>query len=178
MQPPSLFPSQGGLSGIGKDFSQHGFPTLLPDRRTSNVSNVSYSSDYPEDYSMDGINNNNSVNYPHPAIQQYQDRLGRFQPDNHFSGSPTMHHNHGPDVLRNVAPPQSFRPDVGGFDGGHYMRPNPNADLGLHMPNVEDTLNGMKLQGQAGIGSSSDLHSFIRFVYSQCLAADIFLKSL
>jgi len=35
---------------------------------------------------MDGTNNNhNGMNFGHPGIQQYQERLGRFQPDGAFS---------------------------------------------------------------------------------------------
>src|ERR1700735_1399752 len=124
---------------------------------------------------MDGTNNNhNGMSYPHPSIQQYQDRLGRFQPDNRFSqplGSPAvpshMHHNHGPDVLRSVAPQSTrpYQPDITGFDDMQpYMGASPTADLSLRMPGVDETLARMKLQGQPGMGSSNDLHTFIRFV--------------
>jgi recombining binding protein (suppressor of hairless) len=78
-----------------------------------------------------------------------------------------LHHNHGPDVLRGVAPQSthSFRPDVTGFDDMYPYIPNPTGDLSLRMPGVDDTLARMKLQGQSGMGSSNDLQTFIRFVF-------------
>ena len=176
IQQPSLFPSQGGMNGGGKEFPpQNGYSSLLPDRRTSHMSNTSYNSDYQDEFAMDGTNNNhNSMNFGHPAIQQYQDRLGRFQPDGRFSqpsvspGIPShMHHNHGPDVLRSVAPQSthSYRPDLSGFDDMHpYMGHSPTGDLSLRMPGVDETLARMKLQ--TGIGSSNDLHAFIGFVFN------------
>jgi hypothetical protein len=177
MHPPPLFPLQGSMNSAGKDYSvQGGYPSLLPERRTSNVSNNNYSSDYPEDYNMDGVNN--GMNFPHPNLQQYQERLGRFQPDGRFPhvGSsavpPHMHHNHGPDVLRSVAPQSthSFRPDVTGFDDMYPY--NPTGDLSLRMPGVDETLARMKLQGQAGIGSSNDLQTFIRPFLDQFVRAN------
>jgi hypothetical protein len=169
MQPPPLFPLQSGINGVGKEYSAPtGYPSLLPDRRTSNVSNTNYGLDYPEDYNMDGVNN--GMSFSHPNLHQYQERLGRFHPDGRFphSGSsripPHMHHNHGPDVLRGVAPhsTHTFRPDATGFDDMYsYMGPNSTGDH-LRMPGVDETLARMKLQGQAGIGSSHDLQTFIR----------------
>lgn len=175
-QPPSLFSHQNGMNGGGKEFSpQHGYPNLLPDRRPSNMSNTSYNSDYSEEFTMDSVSrDHNGMNFPHPAMQQYQERLGRFQPGNHFSqplNPPSvpshMHHNHGPDVLRGVAPQSthSYRPDIPAFDDMHtYMAPSPTGDLSLRVPGVDETLARMKLQGQVGIGASNDLHAFIRFV--------------
>jgi hypothetical protein len=172
MHQPSLFPPQSALNG-GKDFSQNGYPNLLADRRTSHMSNTSYGSDYADEFSMDGANNgHNGMNF-NPPMQQYQDRLGRLQPDNRFSQSsgpasvPSMHHNHGPDVLRSVAPQSthSYRPDIAGFDDmGPYMGPSPTNDLSLRVPGVDETLARMKLQGQASMGTSNDLHTFIRYV--------------
>jgi recombining binding protein (suppressor of hairless) len=75
MQPPSLFPLQGGMNSVGKDYSsQSGYPSLLPDRRTSNVSNTNYSSDYPEDYNMDGVNN--GMNFTHPNFNNIKNASG------------------------------------------------------------------------------------------------------
>lgn len=173
MQPPSLFPLQSGMNSVGKDYpSQSGYPSLLPDRRT-NVSNTNYSSDYPEDYNMDGVNN--GMNFTHPT-QQYQERIGHFQHDGRFPHpGPTavpshmQLHNHSPDVLRGVAPQSthSFRPDVTGFDDMYpYMGPGPTGDLSLRMPGVDDTLARMKLQGQSGMGASSDLQTFMRYVFN------------
>jgi hypothetical protein len=184
MQPPSLFPLQGGMNTVGKDYSsQSGYPSLLPDRRTSNVSNTNYSSDYPEDYNMDGVNN--GMNFAHPN-QQYQERLGHFQHDGRFphpSAVPShmqLHHNHSPDVLRGVAPQSthSFRPDPTGFDDMYpYMGPNPTGDLSLRMPGVGDTLARMKLHGQSGIGSSNDLQTFIRFVLDLMISLFVLICS-
>lgn len=177
MQPPPLFSMQSGMNNAGKDYSsQSGYPSLLPDRRTSNVSNTNnYGSDYPEDYSMDGINNAMNLNHSSHSAQQYQERLGHYQHDGRFSSGTSsavpshmpLHHNHGPEVLRGVAPQSthSFRPDATGFGEMYpYMAPNLAGDLSLHMPGVDDTLARMKLQGQSGIGSSSDLQTFMRFV--------------
>lgn len=173
IQQPSLFPAQSSIGG--KDFSpQNGYHNLIQDRRTSNLSN--YGSDYPEEFTMDGANNHQSgMSYSHPNAQQYQERLGRFQPDNHFpqtSGSPTvpshLHHHHGSDVLRSVAPQSthSYQSDIPGFDDMHpYMGSNPTGDLSLRMPGVDETLARMKLQGQTSMSSANDLHTFIRFVY-------------
>jgi len=181
MQQASLFSSQNGISGGGKEFApQNGYSNLLLDRRTSHMSNTSYGSDYPEEFAMGGANNNhNGMSYPLPPIQQYQER--RFQHEqrySHPSGSSAvpshMHHNHGPDVLRSVAPQSThhYQSDITGFDELHpYIGPGPTGDLSLRMPSVDETLARMKLQGQASMGGSNDLHTFIRSVYDYIVCA-------
>lgn len=161
MQPPSLYNSQSGINGIGKEYpSQNGFSNLLPDRRTSSVN---YGSDFPDDYGMDGVNNN-GMNFQHPGAQ-YPERLNRFADSRYSSGVPTHMHNHNPEVLRGAGPQSAhtFRPDGSEYDLSSYMG-SPTSDLSLRMPGVEETLSGIKLHGQSGVGNH-DLQSFIRFVH-------------
>lgn len=152
MQQHTLFNNGGG-----KDYpSQSGYPSLLPDRRTASGG---YNSEYPEDFAMDGMNANHSIAYTHPAVNRYQER---FQNDHRFPSGPSgipshlQHHNHGPDILRGVAPQSTHSQ---GFDDMHYM----SNSAGLHMPGASETLSQMRLSGHIG-GSSSDLQTFIRSV--------------
>lgn len=155
---PAFPPSVGS-----KDFP-HGFPELITDRRLSNSSGGNYPSDYPDEY-MGNLNNG----LPFPSVQNYPDRLSRFQGDRfpHSGPAPTVgshvsHHNG--DILRSVAPhaTHSFRPDQGYDDMSHHMGQNPHADLSLRMPSVDETLARMRLQGHPIMGASNDLQTFIR----------------
>ncbi|KII92822.1 hypothetical protein PLICRDRAFT_37612 [Plicaturopsis crispa FD-325 SS-3] len=161
-----------GFPSLAKEFSpQHGFPDLMPDRRMSNVSNGSYPPDYPEDYGMSSVNAGLPFN---PALPPHfqEPRLGRYHSDGRFphqSGPPStipsqMHHNHGPDVLRGVAPQatHAFQPENGGYDDMSQYMPNPHGDMSLRMPSVDETLARMKLQSQVGMAGGNDLQTFIR----------------
>lgn len=167
MQPPSLYNSQNGINGIGKEYpSQNSFPNMLPDRRTSSVN---YGSDFPDDYVMDGVNNA-GMNFQHPGVP-YPERLNRFPDPRYSSGVPPHLHNHNPEVLRGAGQSgHTFRPDGSEYDLSSYMG-SPTSDLSLRMPGVEETLSGMKLHGHAGV-SSNDLQSFIRFVHELALLLD------
>lgn len=162
MQPPSLYSSQ---NGIGKEYpSQNSFPNILPDRRTSGIN---YTSDFPDDYVMDGVHNT-GMNFQHSGVQ-YPERLNRFHDPRYSSGVPP--HLHSSEVLRSAGQSgHTFRPDASEYDLSSYMG-SPTSDLSLRMPGVEETLSGMKLHGQAGI-SSNDLQSFIRFVHELALLSD------
>lgn len=145
-----------------KDFSSQNYPDM-PDRR--------YQPDIMEDFSIGGMNGNHP--FPPSALQHFQDRLGRFQPENRFghsSGPPTTVPSHGPpgsDILRGIPPHATHSFREGGVPGyedmPHYMGANPHQDLSLRMPTVDETLARMKLQGHSIMGSSNDLQTFIRY---------------
>lgn len=138
---------QHTLFNGGKDYSaQNGYPSLLPDRRSVN----GYPSEYSEDFAM---NPNQGV--PYPDAHRYQER---FQNDPRFAGVPPQmqHHNHGPDILRGVAPQSTHSQ---GYEDMQYMPTN-----GLHMQGASESLSQMRLAGPTGASPSSDLQSFIRSV--------------
>lgn len=154
------------LNGHQKGFSDAHYPDILPERRISSVSGPGYHSDFADDYGM-----NNGSGYPHSALQPFQDRMGRFQPDSHFPhtslppSSVTSHMGHSPDMFRTGVAPQvtqCFRPDSGlaAYDDiPQYLGPNPHADLSL-MPSIGAGFPG--LRHGPGMGASNDLQTFIR----------------
>lgn len=148
----------------GKDYPTPGYGDMS-ERRLPNGSSTGYQSEYSDEYGIGGVNN--GLSFPPSTIQHFQDRLGRFPPDryNHASG-PTIPSHHGPDILRSVAPhaTHSFREGgVAGYDEmPHYIGASPHQDVALRMPSVDETLARMKLQGHPIMGTSNDLHTFIR----------------
>lgn len=162
----SSFPSSVAMNGA--KYSPHSsYADLMPDRRIPTVSNGNYQPDFTDEYN--GVSN--ALSFPPTAIQSFQ---GRFPPDGRFghsAGPPStvpshVHPGHSPDILRGVAPhaTHSFRPDgvVPGYDDMHYLGPNPQNDMGLRMPTVDETLARMKLQGHSIMSTSNDLQTFIR----------------
>ncbi|KAF5380568.1 hypothetical protein D9615_004559 [Tricholomella constricta] len=153
--------------GNNKDYPSQNFPDL-PERRLPTISSGGYQSDLIEEYGIGNMNGN--VPFPPSALQHFQDRLGRFPPESRFNhpGPPTTVPSHvpAPDILRGIPPhaTSSFREGgVPGYEGmSHYLGPNPHQDLSLRMPDVDETLARMKLQGHSIMGASNDLQTFIR----------------
>ena len=150
------------LNGHQKGFSDSHYSDL-PDRR---ISNAGYHSEFTDDYGM-----SNGPGYAPPPLQQFPDRMGRFQHDSHFPHSslpPTSlppHIAHSPDMFRTGVAPQAthcFRPDSGMpayEDIPPYLGANPHADLSL-IPGIATGFPG--LRHGPGMGSSNDLQTFIR----------------
>lgn len=161
---PGPFNNNNGIKH--QDYSSpHPFSDLLPDRRLSSVSSNSYQSDMHDDLALAAYGSS------------YHDRLAprAYPPDSLFAPSSQMHshsavHPHGhpqsPDLLRGVAPQAThFRPDNTApspyDDLPGYIIPNPQTDLALRMPAVDDIMR-MRLHSSAGIPAATDLHTFIR----------------
>ncbi|KAJ7217855.1 jkappa-recombination signal binding protein [Mycena pura] len=140
-----------------KDYPPN-YPDLGPDRRLSNGGSANYPPDFPEDY----------INPPF-ASSQFNDRFApRFPSDNRFnhSGHPPPSHispNHGSDLMRGVAPNAThsgYRQESYDEQMPHYMSSTPEM-AGSRVATVDETLRQMNLQPRP-MGSSSDLHTFIR----------------
>ncbi|ETW80903.1 hypothetical protein HETIRDRAFT_385547 [Heterobasidion irregulare TC 32-1] len=164
---PGPFNNNNNNNGIKhQDYSSpHPFSDLLPDRRLSSVSSNGYQSDMHDDLALAAYSSS------------YHDRLAprAYPSDSLFAPSSQMHshsavHPHGhpqsPDLLRGVAPQAThFRPDNAApspyDDLPGYIIPNPQTDLALRMPAVDDIMR-MRLHNSAGIPAATDLHTFIR----------------
>ncbi|KAF8894023.1 hypothetical protein BD779DRAFT_1435397 [Infundibulicybe gibba] len=154
--------------GADKDYA-HNYPDI-PERRLSGVSPAGFQPEFSEEYGIGTMNN--GLPFPPSALQHFQDRLSRFQPEgrfNHSSGPPTTVPSHisghGSEILRGVAPhaTNGFREGSGYDDMTHYLGSNPHQDISsLRMPTVDETLARMKLQGHSIMGASNDLQTFIR----------------
>lgn len=137
--------SSGPTNGIKQDFSD-----LMSDRRLS----TSFQSD---DFSLAV---NSQPNFGSATLPPFSDRIPRFPSDGFLSQ--TQLQGHPSEPLRS-APPQATH---NRFDGGtsydeisNFLIPNPQNDMGLRIPGVEDTMIRMRM-GQ--MGASADLHTFIR----------------
>ncbi|KAA1474216.1 LAG1-DNAbind-domain-containing protein [Dentipellis sp. KUC8613] len=148
-------------NGIKQDYS-HNFPDLMSDRRLS--SSNGYQPDMQDDF---GLGVNSSLGFGAGSLSSFPERMGRYPADSMFTQhqSPPLHphsHSHSPELLRGVAPQAThYRPEgPSSFDDtmSPYLVPNPQSDLGLHVP----VLNGMHLQNQNGLGAATDLQTFIR----------------
>jgi recombining binding protein (suppressor of hairless) len=144
--------SVGHHNGIKQDFGE-----LMPDRRLSTVSSTSFQSDMHDDYPL-AVNSHNS-NFVSTPLPSFSERLSRF-PQEAFT-HPQLQ-GHLSDQLRGVAPQVTHSR----FDGGttydeisNYIIPNPQNDLGLRIPGVEDTMMRMRM---SQLNASTDLHTFIR----------------
>jgi recombining binding protein (suppressor of hairless) len=141
--------SAGPPNGIKQDFSD-----LIPERR---LSSNNFQPDMHDEFSLGPHSNFGSASLP-----SFSDRMSRFPPDP-FLAQPQLQ-GHPQDQLRGV-PPQATH---NRFDGGapydeipNYLIPNPQNDLGLRVPSVEDTMMRMRMGSMSG---STDLHTFIRQV--------------
>ncbi|EIM81224.1 LAG1-DNAbind-domain-containing protein [Stereum hirsutum FP-91666 SS1] len=145
---PHSFASGGGMK---QDYSTQHYPDLLSDRR---VGSNSYPHDVRDDMSI-GVN----TNLGYSSGPMFPDRISRYQPDSLFSQSPSSHmsHSHGSDLLRGVAPQATHYDDMPGF-----LAPNPHSDMGLRVPGVHDGLMPLRMQGQDGMGTATNLQSFVR----------------
>lgn len=146
--------------------------------------------DYPPNYSDLGPDSRRmpTGNYPSEfgnedyafasgnALPHFQERLPpRFSPDTRFNNHgghpppPTNHLNHGgPDMLRSVAPNATHSP----YRHESYEEPMPHyGDLRSGLADVDNTLREMNLQPPRPMGSSTDLHTYIRHVKSFLAAA-------
>jgi len=143
--------SAGPPNGIKQDFND-----LMSDRRLSAVSSTSFQSDMHDDFSL-GVS---SHNFGSTSLPSFSDRLSRFPPDS-FLGQPQLQ-GHPPDQLRSV-PPQAthnrFDAATSYDEISNYLVPNPQNDLSLRIPGVEDNMIRMRM-GQ--MSASTDLHTFIR----------------
>ncbi|KAF9529206.1 jkappa-recombination signal binding protein, partial [Crepidotus variabilis] len=168
-----LTPSDNGLHHTGafppvasKEYPPQPFGDIH-ERRLPGVGSNGYHSEYPDDYAMGGMNNNNGIPFGPGSMQQFQDRLGRFPPDrynhqNNGSSNVPSHisNGHGQDLMRGVAPhaTHSFRENnLSPYDDVHYLG---NSHPQMHA--VDETLSRMKLQGHPIMGAASDLQTFIR----------------
>ncbi|KAG6848696.1 hypothetical protein H0H93_014783 [Arthromyces matolae] len=148
------------FSPHSKEFPSHNFSDLQ-DRRLPTISPNTYQNDMIDDFAMGAINGNPP--FP-PPLQSFS---GRFAPpDNRFNPAPcpppTLP-SHVPTIPPLVT--NSYHRDgpVSPYeDMPHYMTPSPHQDMPLRMPSVDETLSRMKLQGHSIIGTSGDLHTFIR----------------
>lgn len=149
---PHSFASGGGMK---QDYSTQHYPDLLSDRR---VGSNGYPHDVRDDMSI-GVN----TNLGYSSGPMFPDRISRYQPDSLFSQSPSSHmsHSHGSDLLRGVAPQATHYDDMPGF-----LAPNPHSDMGLRVPGVHDGLMPLRMQGQDGMGTATNLQSFVRSVSS------------
>ncbi|KAJ7680550.1 hypothetical protein DFH06DRAFT_1163446 [Mycena polygramma] len=140
-----------------KDYPPSSYPDLGTDRRMS-------SGNYPSEFGTDDYSMNPPFASSNTLPHFPQDRLPpRFSPDNrfHHSGHPPPPSNlHGSDMMRSVAPNAThsgYRHDS--YDEmPHYM----SADMDSRMNSVDGTLRDMKLQPPLPMGSSADLHTYIR----------------
>lgn len=137
----------------------------VPDRRLSMNPNGYHPSEYPDEYSMNGMNN--GMHFGHQSVPQFQDRLTRYPPDryNHPPGQQPMPPHIPPqnEMMGGISPHATHSYDrERGYDNMHYMNPNPHQDMALRMPStVDETLARMKLQAPP-MGGSNDLQTFIR----------------
>lgn len=139
-------------NGIKQDFND-----LMSDRRLSVVSSSSFQSDMHDEFSL-GVSSHS--NFGSTTLPPFSDRLSRFLPDTFLSQHQLQ--GHPSDQLRGV-PPQATHSR---FDGGttydeisNYLIPNPQNDLGLRIPGVEDTMMRMRMNSMS---ASTDLNTFIR----------------
>lgn len=144
--------SAGPPGGIKQDITD-----LMSDRRPSAITSNSFPSDLHDDFSL-GVNSHPT--FGSTTLPSFSDRLPRFPPDSFLSQSQLQ--GHPPDQLRGV-PPQATHTR---FESGtpydeipNYLIPNPQNDLSLRIPSVEDAMMRIRM-GQ--MGASTDLHTFIR----------------
>ncbi|KAJ7497495.1 hypothetical protein FB451DRAFT_1121077 [Mycena latifolia] len=132
-----------------KDYPPN-YSDLGPDRRMSNVG-----SNYPSDFEDYAINPPFAPSNTHPHLAP------RFSPDNRFNHSvdpPPSHitSGHGADIMRSVAPNAThsgYRP----YGDDMYM-----SNSGVpRVSTVDEALGGLNIH-HPRMGSSSDLHTFIR----------------
>ncbi|KAG6880210.1 hypothetical protein C0992_003874 [Termitomyces sp. T32_za158] len=120
------------------------------DRRLASISS-SYPSDMIDDFAMGNMSNNPS--FSPSAMQHFP---GRF---NHPSGLPPPVPSHVSGIPPHIT--NSYR-DGPVSPYGDYIGSSPHSDMPLRMPTVDETLARMKLHGQSIMGTSNDLHTFIR----------------
>jgi recombining binding protein suppressor of hairless len=149
----------------GKEYPPSAFGDIH-ERRLPNVGSNGYQSEYPDEFSMGNLNN--GLSFGPSAMQQFQDRLGRFPSDRyaHQGGPPVPSHipnGHNSDLMRGVAPQATHSFRDGGLPGyedmPHYLGPS-HPEMRMHA--VDETLARMKLQGHPIMGASNDLQTFIR----------------
>jgi len=74
-----------------------------------------------------------------------------------------LHHRSSLDMVRGVNPHATHGHGVGGFDDmGPFPPMNPGVDLALRIPGMNINVDGMKMQPHPGMGTATDLQSFIR----------------
>ena len=146
------FSAAGPQGGIKQDITD-----LMSERRPSAItSNNTFQSDLHDDFTL-GVTPH--TNFAPSNLPPFSDRLPRFPSDTFLSQSQL--HGQPPDQLRGV-PPQATHTR---FEGAHYddipgyLIPNPQNDLTLRIPTVEDTMMRIRM-GQ--MGASTDFHTFIR----------------
>jgi recombining binding protein suppressor of hairless len=144
--------SAGPQGAIKQDITD-----LMSDRRPSSITSNTFQSDLHDDFTL-GVNSH--PNFVSSTLPPFSDRLPRFPSDTFLSQAQL--HGHPPDQLRGV-PPQATHTR---FEGGAhyddipgYLIPNPQNDLSLRIPNVEDTMMRIRM---GHIGASTDFHTFIR----------------
>ncbi|KAG6872655.1 hypothetical protein C0995_007985 [Termitomyces sp. Mi166 len=121
-----------------------------PDRR---LSSAGYPNDMIDDFAMSNIGPNSPFS---PSLQHFSPR---FPPENRFSHPPGPPPSHVSGIPPHVT--SSYR-DGPVSPYADYMGSSPHQDLSLRMPTVDETLARMKLHGQSIMGTSNDLHAFIR----------------
>lgn len=159
---PAGFPP----SIAGKDYPPQGYD--MHESRRLPASN-GYSNDYPDDYSIGGMNNN--VPFGSGGIQPFDRRYGPGPQDRYAhnnapsNGLPHMSNGHGSD-MRGVAPhatlpfresPVSPYGDEMPYMAGHQYGP----ETRLHA--VDEAIARMKLGHPQMMGASNDLQTFIRY---------------
>lgn len=74
-----------------------------------------------------------------------------------------LHHRQSFDMVRGVNPHATHGHGVGGFgDMGPFPPMNPASELAIRLPGMSINNDGMKIQPHPGMGSATDLQSFIR----------------
>jgi recombining binding protein suppressor of hairless len=138
----------------------------VPDRRLSMNSNGYHPTEYPDEYSMNGMNNGIPFGQ---SVPQFSERLGRYPPDRYphpQAQQPMPPHLSSQNEMMGGIPPHATHSydRERGYDNmqQHYMNPTPHSDMSLRMAStVDETLARMKLQAPP-MGGSNDLQTFIR----------------
>ncbi|KAL0579164.1 hypothetical protein V5O48_002845 [Marasmius crinis-equi] len=135
-----------------KDFTPSRYTDFTADRQSSFPG-----SEIQEDFAMGNVAN--GISFPPAALQQFTDRIGRFQPG-HAGNANGISQNH--DILRGMSSGSShgYRPDGSSFDGISPYIPSPHNDL--RMAPVDEELARVGLRNPSIMGTSSDLQTFIR----------------
>ncbi|KAF9263307.1 LAG1-DNAbind-domain-containing protein [Marasmius fiardii PR-910] len=138
-----------------KDFPHTRFGDFTPDRPSSFPG-----SDIQEDFVMGNVAN--GLTFSPNALQQYQERIGRFQPGHSVNSSVGMSSSQNPDLLRAMPPNpgHGYRQEGAGFDGMASYLPSPHTDLSLRM--ADEELARVGLRNTSIMGTSNDLQTFIR----------------
>jgi recombining binding protein suppressor of hairless len=168
----STFPPSVAMNGVHKEYPHPVYQDVMPDHRMAPMTTNGYQhSEYTEEYPI-----NSGLPFS-PSTMHFQERMGRYQPDDRFpqsAGPPApvpshLHPSHGHDLLRGVAPHATHNYHRGdnnmqGYEEmPHYMGQS-HPEMPMRMSTVDENLARMKLHSHSIIGPSNVLQTFIRFI--------------